>query len=195
MADEFITIARVIKPQGRLGEVAADILTDFPERFAERTRVFALDDSGARRELQVEAFWPHKQRLVLKFKGVDSIDDAEALVGCEIQVPRAERSALEAGSAYVGDLVGCEVFVSGAAVGGQARLIGAVADVQFGAGEAPLLVVRQDQREFLIPLAQEYLRKLAPEALRIEMELPEGMLDLDAPLSQEEKDAQKKTSS
>jgi 16S rRNA processing protein RimM len=168
--------------------VAADILTDFPERFAERRRVFALDQNGERRELLLEGFWPHKQRLVLKFAGVDTIGEAEGLVGCEIQIPRADRAALEAGSEYVGDLVGCEVLAAG-------RRIGMVGDVQFGAGEAPLLVVRSANREFLIPLAAEYLRRMDTAAKRIEMELPEGMLELDAPLSKEEKDLQQKKSS
>ena len=126
----------MVKTQGRHGEVAADILTDFPERFAERRQVFAQEESGARRQLRLQEFWPHKERMVLKFAGVDSITDAEALVGCEIQIARAERAALDEGSAYVGDLVGCTVTNAG-------QPIGAVADVQFGAGEAPLLVVRK----------------------------------------------------
>ena len=178
----------MVKPQGRHGEVAADILTDFPERFAERRRVFALDESGERRELRVEDFWPHKQRLVLKFEGMETIGDAEALVGCEIQIPREQRAALEEGAAYVGDLVGCEVLAGG-------QMIGTVADVQFGAGEARLLVVRSGNREFLIPLAAAYLPRMDTAAKRIEMELPEGMLELDAPLSAGEKESQKKTSS
>jgi 16S rRNA processing protein RimM len=177
----------VVKTQGRHGEVAADILTDFPERFAERRRVFALEESGRRRELRLENFWPHKGRLVLKFAGVDSISDAEALIGCEIQVPHEERAALAAGSAYVGDLAGCRVTATG-------RDVGVVADVQFGAGEAPLLVVRSGKQEFLIPLAEAYVRKIDTAGKLIEMELPEGMLELDAPLSREEKEAQKKTS-
>jgi 16S rRNA processing protein RimM len=77
--------------------------------------------------------------------------------------------------------------------GGHA--VGTVADVQFGAGEAPLLVVREGKREYLIPLAQEYLRRIDTAAKRIEMELPDGMLELDAPLSKEEKDLQQKRSS
>jgi 16S rRNA processing protein RimM len=178
----------VVKTQGRHGEVAADVLTDFPERFEQRRQVFALDESGGRRELRLESFWPHKQRLVLKFAGVDSINDAETLLGCEIQIPRQQRAALDQGTAYVGDLVGCEVTAGG-------HSVGTVADVQFGAGEAPLLVVREGKREHLIPLAQAYLRRLDTAAKQIEMELPEGMLELDAPLSKEEKDLQQKRSS
>jgi 16S rRNA processing protein RimM len=175
----------VVKPQGRLGEVAVEVLTDFPERFAERRRLFVLDASGARCELRLENFWPHKGRLVLKFEGVDSINDAETLAGCEVQIPRAERAELEAGASYVSDLVGCLV------VDGK-REVGTVADVQFGAGEAPLLVVREGTREYLVPLAQAYLKRMDTAAKRIEMTLPEGMLELDQPLTQEEKERQRR---
>ncbi|MGZ5744521.1 MAG: ribosome maturation factor RimM, partial [Burkholderiales bacterium] len=99
MDDEFITIARIAKVQGRRGEVAADLHTDFPERFEERRRLFALTSSG-RRELHVEEHWAHKGRIVLKFAGVDSISDAEALVGAELQVPRNERVDLGAAGTY-----------------------------------------------------------------------------------------------
>ncbi len=184
----------MVKTQGRRGEVAVDVLTDFPERFAEPGRVFVLAESGERRELRLEGSWPHKQRLVLKFVGVDSISDAEALAGCEIQIPASERAPLEEGAAYVADLAGCEVLVGGAALGGERRTVGTVRDVQFGAGEAPLLVVRSGKEEFLIPFAQAYLRRVDVGAKKIEMELPEGMLELDAPLSKNEKDEQGKRS-
>jgi 16S rRNA processing protein RimM len=176
---EFITIARVAKTQGRHGEVAAELHTDFPEKFAERKKLFALAADGERRELRLEEFWPHKSYVVLKFAGVDSITDAEALVGCEIQVPREQRAELDAG-AYVSDLVGCEVF-------DRERSIGEVKDVQFGAGEAPLLVVAQGSKEILIPFAQEFIAGIDIEGKRVEMKLPAGMLELDAPLSAEEK--------
>ena len=183
------------RTQGRLGEVAAEVLTDFPERFAVRLRLYALDARGQRRELRLDGFRPHQGRLLLKFAGVDSISAAEELVGCEIQIPRSERAEPEPGSSYVGDLVGCAVVVSGAADKGAARDLGTVAEVQFGAGEAPLLVVRRGEREYLIPFAQEYLRTVDVKAKRLEMLLPEGMLELDAPLTKEEKEAQKRTRS
>src|SRR3954464_20281 len=179
VSQEFITIARVAKTQGRHGEVAAELHTDFPEKFAERKKLFALAADGERRKLQLEEFWPHKSYVVLKFAGVDSITDAEALVGCEIQVPREQRAALDAG-AYVSDLVGCEVF-------DRERPVGTVKDVQFGADEAPLLVVAQGSKEILIPFAQEFIAGIDIEGKRVEMTLPAGMLELDAPLSQEEK--------
>ena len=180
---EFITIAKVSKTQGRIGEVAAAVLTNFPERFAERKRLFALQPSGDRRELELEDHWFHKGQVVLKFAGIDSISQAEELIRAEIQVPLEERTALVDDSVYVSDLIGCTVSDSG-------REIGTVTDVQFGSGEAPLLVIR-GEKEFLVPFAGEYLQEVAPERKQLRMSLPEGMLELDAPLRQEGKSRHK----
>lgn len=180
-----------MKTQGRRGEIAADLHTDFPELFAERKRVFALDPAGHRRELAVEDFWPHKGRIILKFAGVESISDAEALLGCEVQIPVSERAKLDPGEVYIGDLKDCVVAVVSANGETTAeREIGRIADVMFGAGEAPLLIVREGpkgSKEYLIPFADEYVESLDLEARRIRLSLPEGMLDLDAPLSNSEK--------
>jgi 16S rRNA processing protein RimM len=147
-------------------------------------RLSALKKDNSRVDLQVEEVWPHKGYVVLKFHGIDSISDAEVLVGSELQVPSNERAALEAGWVYVSDLVGCKVFDSG-------REIGEVEDVEFGAGEAPLLEVKSGAGTHEIPYAEAYLTKVDLEQKRIEMQLPEGMLQLGAPLSAEEKKQQK----
>jgi 16S rRNA processing protein RimM len=183
--EDFITIARVTKTQGRVGEVAAALLTNFPERFATRKRLYALSagKENIRRELQVEDHWFHKGQVVLKFAGVDGIGQAEELIGCELQVPLSERTALEDGSVYLSDLKGCTVY-------DQGRAIGIIDDVQFGSGEAPLLVVK-GQKEYLVPFAGEFIERIAAEEKRLEMKLPPGLLELDAPLSREEKNDQR----
>jgi 16S rRNA processing protein RimM len=157
--------------------------SDVPGRFHSGLRLFAAGKDDSRRELQVEEVWPHKGSLVLKFAGIDSISDAEALVGSELQVPREARAALEAGWTYVSDLVGCAVFDRG-------REIGTVEDVQFGAGEAPLLVVKAGTVEYEVPFVEAYLKSVDLGRKRIEMELPAGMLDVNAPLTAEEKQEQ-----
>lgn len=174
----------MVKTQGRHGEVAAELHTDFPERFEERTRVFALARDGNRRELHVESFWPHKGQIVLKFAGVDSISDAELLIGSEVQVPAGERTELEPGAAYVSDLVGCAVWDGD-------RQIGTVADVRFGAGEAPLLAV-QGAQEYEIPFAQAFLKSVDVARKEIRMLLPEGLLEVNAPVTEEEKRQQQR---
>jgi 16S rRNA processing protein RimM len=148
-------------------------------------RLSALDQSAGRRELQVESLWPHKGMLVLKFAGVDSISEAELLVGAELQVPREQRAQLEPGWTYVSDLVGCTVFDTD--FQGNDREVGTVENVQFGAGEAPLLVVRAGARQYEIPYAQAYLKGVDLGQKRIEMLLPEGILEVNAPLTADEK--------
>jgi 16S rRNA processing protein RimM len=181
MGEEFITIARVVKTQGRRGEVAAELHTDFPERFEERKEIFALGDDGVRRVLKIDSFWPHKGQIVLKFSGVDSISDAETLIGCELQIPKTERAELAEGEAYVSDLVGCHLWDAG-------REVGTVTEVRFGAGEAPLLVVA-GAKEYEIPFAEAYLERVDLERKEIRMRLPEGMLEVNAPVRAEEKES------
>ena len=183
---EFITLARVVKTQGRRGEVACEVHSDVPDRLHVGLRVFALAEDSSRRELQIEDAWPHKEFVVLKFADVDSISDAELLVRCELQVPRSERAELEPGAAYVSDLVGCALLDRG-------REVGVVSDVRFGAGEAPLLVVGSGKSELEIPFVQEFLVRVDLDGKRIEMNLPEGLLEVNAPLTEEEKKQQKKS--
>lgn len=181
---DFITLALVVKTQGRIGEVAVE-LHSTPERFVDGMKLFALGkEPGPRRELEVEDAWPHKGLLVLKFRGVDSISDAEVLIGAELQVPGAERAELEQGWTYVSDLIGCVVVDQGSE-------IGRVEDVEFGAGEAPLLIVANGAgKKFDVPLAEAYLEGVDVAQRRVRMKLPEGMLEINAPVTPEEKQEQ-----
>ena len=174
----------MLGPQGRRGEVAAELHTSFPERFAERRELFGLATDGSRRQMQLEEHWFHKGHVILKLAGVDSISDAERLAGVELQIPEEQRAELEAGASYISELVGCAVIDRGS-------LIGTVAEVRFGAGEAPLLVVRRDEQEFLVPYAEAFLKGTDLAARRIEMELPEGLLELQASLNEDERRRQK----
>jgi 16S rRNA processing protein RimM len=181
---DFITLALVVKTQGRVGEVAVE-LHSAAERFAEGMKLFALGkDEGARRELEVEDVWPHKGLLVLKFRGVDSISDAEILIGAELQIPSAERADLEQGWTYVSDLIGCIVVDRGSE-------IGRIEDVEFGAGEAPLLIVANGVgKKFDVPFAEAYLEGVNIAQRQVRMNLPEGMLEINAPVTPEEKQEQ-----
>jgi 16S rRNA processing protein RimM len=144
-------------------------------------QLWALTKDGQRREVAVEGFWPHKNLLVLKFRGIETISDAEPLVGAELQLPFGDRAALEPGWTYLSDLIGCVVFDG-------SREIGIVEDVQFGAGEAPLLVVRGKDLEvklpYEIPFAEAFLGRLDLEQRQIRMKLPEGLLEVNESSSQ-----------
>jgi 16S rRNA processing protein RimM len=185
LGGDFLTLARVTKTQGRRGEVAAEVHSDVAGRFAAGMKLFALPKlQGPRRELDVEDLWPHNGLLVFKFRGVDSMSDAEVLIGSELQVPAAERANLEPGWNYVSDLIGCTVL-------DRACEIGRIEDVQFGAGEAPLLIVVNGAgKKFEVPFAEAYLEGVDIARQQVRMNLPEGMLEINAPVTAEEKQEQ-----
>jgi 16S rRNA processing protein RimM len=185
---EFVTLARVVKTQGRHGEVAAEVHSDIPDRFAVGMKLFALPKlQVARRELEVEDVWPHKGLLVLKFQGVDSMSDAELLIGSELQIPKSDRAVLDQGWNYVSDLIGCVVL-------DHDREVGRIVDVQFGAGEAPLLIVANGAgRKYDVPFAEAYLESVDMTQRQVRMNLPDGLLEVNAPMTQEEKREQAET--
>jgi 16S rRNA processing protein RimM len=207
---QWVWLARIRRPQGRKGEVFADILTDFPEKFAERRRLWLLAEaapavsqhsatnsvkaSSAPRQVELIAQWLHKGGVVLHFSGVDSISAAEPLNGLIVAVPWAERAPLEDGEVYVADLIGCTLFDVAKldlAKLNDAKLddakfdepvpVGLIEDVDRTAGPVALLVVRGATGEVLVPFAKSYLRTLDFSAKRIEMALPEGLTGLNAP--------------
>jgi 16S rRNA processing protein RimM len=170
---EYVTIARIRKVWGRRGELAAEIHTDFPERFEPGAEVVVFD-GRARETRTLEGVWFHKGLANLKFAGVDSISAAEALVGGEIQIPLASRKTLGPGEVYLSDLVGCAVIEVGPA--GE-EMLGTVESIQ-DAGATRLLNVLTPEGELLIPFAQEICRKVDVGAKRIEVRLPEGLREL-----------------
>lgn len=195
-SDRWVWLARIRRPQGRKGEVFAEILTDFPERFRERRRLWLLSDlsnadkTGSRpaavapqtegvptpREFQLKHHWLHKGGVVLHFESVNSISDAEALSGQIVAIPWEERAPLAEDEVYIDDLIGC-VLVDVAQADKPVE-IGAIEDVARDIGPVPLLMVGGPAGEVLVPFAKSYLRRVDLPARRVEMALPEGLADL-----------------
>ena len=231
---QWVWLARIRRPQGRKGEVFADILTDFPEKFTERRQLWLLKeqvaaasaqtkgsgqnpqisqppasvrlkgtgfspyvsqpkpagalapegnrpanspDSGTPREVTLANHWLHKGGIILHFSGVDSISAAEQLAGLIVAIPRAERATLADDETYIGDLIGCTLIDVASA---NQMPIGEIEGVDRTAGPVPLLIVRGSHGEILIPFAKKYLHKIDLEARRLEMALPEGLVDLNS---------------
>lgn len=197
-------LARIRRPQGRKGEVFAEILTDFPEKFSERRQLWLLDESGrggdpqrvdrsshssedrighpnastSGQPTQLVHHWLHKGGVVLHFAGVDSISDAEKLAGKIVAIPREERAALAEDAVYIADLIGC-VLVD-VSRPDTPQIVGAIEHVERDVGPVPILIVGGAAGEVLVPFAREYLRGIDVEGKRVEMALPEGLVDLNA---------------
>ncbi len=122
--------------------------------------------------MEVERTWRHGDHLIFKFKGVDTISDAERLAGAEVAIPFEQREAIPEGEYYRSDLVGCEVFDQ------RGELLGTVSDWQ-DTGATPLVEVRSSAgKELLIPFAASIFTRIDLEARRIDVALPEGLKDL-----------------
>ena len=184
-------MARILRPHGRRGEVACEILTDFPERLkrlksAELRGVRGDGHIGDARRVAIRSCWLSQSRggqAIFLFEGSDSINDAEKLVGLEVQIPFSERMKLPTGSYYITDLAGCEVreAFSNQPAGGAGPAIGRVSDVQIpgeGVAGTPILVVDTPRGELLIPLAQDICVRVDTAAREIDVVLPEGLRDL-----------------
>jgi 16S rRNA processing protein RimM len=216
-ASQWIVLAHILRPQGRKGEVLADLFTDFPERFHQHPQVWLAPSSFADQassslaaepsaesnpgasvqSAQVAAHWlpvgRNAGRIVFHFAGIDSIEKAQQLAGRDVLVPLAERMPPPAGAAYISDLIGCTVY-------DRDQPLGVVSSVEFPTTPdglrrleeaAPLLEVNSPEGdELLIPFATAYILNVDPAAKSIRMTLPEGLAEINRPseASHEEKD-------
>jgi 16S rRNA processing protein RimM len=204
----WIIVAHILRPRGNKGEVAVQLLTDFPERLTKLKEVFLGRAAGETfagvfgapepQAIGVKSCWlsqNHRGQGVFHFAGVDSINEAEKYRALEILLPFEQRVTLPAGQYFVADLVGCAVFEtkqetpavasSPCAIESVPQFLGSVQDVQFpGEGEGlrgtPVLEVETAQGELLIPLAEDICRSIDTAARRIEVVLPEGLRELNA---------------
>jgi 16S rRNA processing protein RimM len=170
---ELVTVARVARPRGVRGEVACDLLTDFPERFDGLEELIAVFPGGRRERLTLEGHWLHGDRVVLKLAGFDSPEASAALAGCMLAVPESEAVELEEGEFYDWQLEGCRVeTIEGVSVG-------TVREVLHTGGEAPVLIIRdEDERENLVPLAESICVEIDVSAKLIRVDAPEGLLEV-----------------
>jgi 16S rRNA processing protein RimM len=151
---DLVAIGRVVKPQGRRGEVLTEVLSDRPDRFPSLQKAFVPGPGGEAREVTVTSCWPHKGRFVLKLQGVDSIDAAEAFRGQELRIPEQELAPLPTGSFYYHELRGLQ------AESPAGKRLGTVRDIlETGAG-APVLVIGCGASEHLVPLAEEFVTRV-----------------------------------
>lgn len=192
----WVIVARILRPRGNKGEVAAELLTDFPHRLTELQEIYvsARGANAEPRATAIKACWlsqNHKGQAVFHFAGCDSISAAEKFRGWELFLPIAKRVQLAAGQYFVDELIGCSVFevkdtplvVSSSPCSMEIApaLLGVVRDVQFTGDEVsgtPILDVHTSAGELLIPLAADICRRISTAERRIEVSLPDGLREL-----------------
>lgn len=196
LISRWVLLARILRARGNKGEVAAEILTDFPERLAKLQEVFLRDTKAESepRRTALKSCWlsrNHRGQAIFHFEGVNSISEADKFCGFEVLLPLEQRVTLPAGQYFVSDLIGCGVFETPGAppvvssspcsLAEAPAFVGTVRDVQFTGEEfsgTPLLEVETSQGELLIPLAADICTKIDTAARRIDVVLPEGLREL-----------------
>jgi len=170
-SDDLVVIARAVRTHGLKGEIVAELLTDFPERFEDVDELVLVSPAGKRELAQLENHWFQKDRIVLKLAGCDDVDHAKELVGYDFAVPESDRVPLEEDEFYDWELEGCTVKVG-------EKSIGEVRSVMRTGGPAVLVVAADSGSERLVPLASEIVVKIDKAAKVILIDPPEGLLDL-----------------
>jgi 16S rRNA processing protein RimM len=197
-AKRWVLVARILRPRGNKGEVAAELLTDFPERLTALKEMFlnarASAEPGEPRLVRVKGSWisqNHKGQIVFHFEGSDSISDAEKFRGLDVLLPIEQRVTLAVGQYFVDELIGCSVFETCAtpapvasspcSLASAPALLGIVRDVQFTGEDVsgtPILAIDARGDEVLIPLAEDICKRIDMVARRIDVVLPEGLREL-----------------
>lgn len=169
--EDLIVVAHIVKTRGLRGEVVADLLTDFPDRFENLKSLIGIS-GDVKRSLQIEEQWFHGQRLVLKFAGFDSIDEAKGLVGYDLAVPAGDRIELPEDSFYEWELIGSRVETV------DGKQIGNVHEIMRTGGVELLTVVDETGRDRLIPMAADIVVEIDKDKKVIKIDPPIGLLDL-----------------
>ena len=171
---KYLSIARITRPQGRHGEVAAEILTGFPDRFQSLENAFLTVGAEPPQIRRLEKAWPHKGKIILKFQGVDTISEAERLRDYQVVIPREERVPAPPNHYYHYELVGCSVLEC---TQGGSRKLGTIEGFEHTGG-VDLLIVKSSEGELLIPFAETICRKIDTSARIIEVDLPKELASI-----------------
>ena len=169
--DAFV-IARIVKARGIRGEVACNIETDFPERFSSLEEANVWMPDGTLRRLEVENCWFHKDRLILKFAGYDTMTGAQGLIGGRLVITEAELSTLEEGEFFEHQILGAHAITS------EGRALGSVTSVLRTGGTDVLVISDESGREMLVPFADDICKSVNVAARQVVVDPPEGLLEL-----------------
>ncbi|HEX2924692.1 MAG TPA: ribosome maturation factor RimM [Ruminiclostridium sp.] len=167
---EYLIVGQLINTHGVKGELKASALTDDPQRFRKLQWVY-IDRNGSLEKHNISSVKFFKQFVIIKFEGVDSIEEAEKLKGFYIKVDRANAVKLPKNSFFISDIMGFKVYDE------NDSLLGELKDV-IQTGSNDVYVVRDsDSKEILIPALKSVVKEVSLEEGKISVILPKGLLD------------------
>jgi 16S rRNA processing protein RimM len=168
---DLIVVARAVRTRGLKGEIVAELLSDFPERFGQISSVFAVGP-GETKTLELENHWFQNDRIILKFAGYDDVESAKSLIGFDFALPESERMMLSENEYYDWELEGCSVVIK------DGPTLGVVRGVLRTGGVELLAIEDEAAREHLVPMVESFVLKIDISRREILIDPPEGLLEL-----------------
>ena len=168
---KLISLGVITKVRGNKGEVVIGLISRYKEQYYSIRRLVIRPPIGADYELIAERMWFHKEKLIIKFRGCESTEQAQAMVGSEVLIAEKELPPTEEDYYYVFQLMGLRVFSL------EGDYLGEVSDI-ICTGGTDVLVVRKEKGECLIPMAKEYLKEIDLKNKKMVIDPLEGLLEI-----------------
>ena len=168
--EEFFQIGVISSTHGVRGEVKVFPTTDDVRRFKKCKEVL-LDTGKERIPLTVEGVKFFKQFAILKFKGIDSINDVEKYKGKSLFVPRKDAVRLQKDGYFIADLIGVEIFDE------EEKKIGILKDVLETGANDVYVITMEDGRELLLPAIKQCILEVRIEERYMRVHILDGLLD------------------
>lgn len=166
--EQFLQVGVISSTHGIRGEVKVFPTTDDPARFKKLKKVF-LDTGRERKEVEIQSVKFFKQFVILKFTGIDNINDVAGYKGKRLMVPREHAVSLEKDEYYIGDLIGMEVFTEG-------EKFGVLKDVMETGANEVYIIDSDKYGEVLIPAIKQCVLDVDVENNRMKIALMEGLV-------------------
>lgn len=167
-----LKVGKIVNTHSLKGEVKVISSTDFEEqRFEKGTELLITRGNQVVKEVTVESYRTHKNNLLVKFVGIDSIEEAEKLKNLQIKIDSENIGELEENEYYFHEIIGCEVFDE------NGKSLGEISEILTPGANDVWVIKSQNGKEILIPYIEDIVKKIDVENKKIDIEVMEGLID------------------
>ena len=166
---QYLEVGQIVNTFGIKGQVKVVPFTNDIERFDELRKVYIVNRKN-RKEVEIENVKYHKNMVLLKFKGLDKIEDVEIFKNCYLEIDRKDGKTLEEGEYYIIDLIGLDVYTD------EGTHLGKVDDI-YNTGSNDIYVVKDELgKQILLPYIDDVIKEINLESHKIIVHLIEGLV-------------------
>ena len=167
-----LKVGKIVNTHSLKGEVKVISSTDFEEeRFKKGSKLLITRGNQLIREVVVQSYRNHKNFLLVKFEGIDSVEEAEKLNNLQIKINSDEVGELEENEFYFHQIIGCEVFDE------NDKNLGEIIDILTPGANDVWVIKGENGREILIPYIEDVVKKIDITSKKVNIEVMEGLID------------------